>query len=65
MIMDSCSAYRKFAENHNLKLKQIPSGQHSLCKYNINRINSYHSGSKKFIKGFNGIGARYLDNYLN
>lgn len=65
MITDSCSAYRKFAENHNLKLKQIPSGQHSLGKYNINRINSYHSGLKKFIKGFNGISTRYLDNYLN
>ena len=65
LITDSCAAYRKFAENHNIKLKQIPSNKHNLGKYNINTINSYHNGLKKFIREFNGISTRYLDNYLN
>ncbi len=65
MIIDFCSAYRKIAENHNLKLRQIPSRQHSLGKYNINRINSYHNGLKKFIRGFNDISTKYFDNYMN
>lgn len=44
LITDSCAAYRKFAENHNIKLKQIPSNKHNLGKYmcdshnTINRI---------------------------
>ena len=32
--------------------------------YNIQHINSYHSQLKRFMRGFNGVSTKYLNNYL-
>lgn len=32
--------------------------------FNIQHINSYHSQLKRFMRGFNGVSTKYLNNYL-
>lgn len=62
----SCSCERTaFAKENDIKLTQIPTGKRSLGQYHINNVNSYHSGLKNFIRKFNGISTKYIENYLN
>lgn len=65
LVTDSCKSYIKFAENHNLQLKQIARGKHKNGEYHINTVNAYHKGLKQFLMKFNGISTKYLNNYLN
>ena len=63
MITDSSPAYRWFAERNNIHLEQIPSGKHSIGKYNLARINALHSNLKMFYaKNRKNLPAtKYLD----
>lgn len=65
LVTDSCKSYIRFAEEHNLQLKQITRKKHKNGKYHINNVNAYHKGLKKFLLKFNGISTKYLNNYLN
>ena len=64
LVTDKASAYIRFAENNGLKLVQLKSGVGNRGVYNVQRINSYHSKLKRFIRGFNGVSTKYLNNYL-
>ena len=58
--------------NHRIKkrlctekeLLLILSGKAKKGIYHIQHINSYHSNLKKFMRKFNGISTKYLNNYL-
>lgn len=55
------------AEQESLKIMLLSSSfVKSLNKgiYNIQHINSYHSQLKKFMRGFNGVSTKYLNNYF-
>lgn len=64
IVTDKASAYVKFADKTNLKLVQLKGGKTKSGIYHIQHINSYHSMLKKFMRGFNGVSTKYLNNYL-
>ena len=47
-----------------MKLVQIKGGKAKNDIYHIQHINSYHGMLKKFMRGFNGVSTKYLNNYL-
>lgn len=61
---DSNSAYRKFSEDNAFEHIEIESGKHKCGIYHINHINSYHSKLKSFLRRFNGVSSKYLNNYI-
>lgn len=64
IVTDKASAYVRFADKTNLKLVQIKGGKSKSGIYHIQHINSYHGMLKKFMRGFNGVSTKYLNNYL-
>lgn len=64
IVTDRASAYVRFAEKNNLKLVQLKGGKSRNGIYHIQHINSYHGMLKKFMRGFNGVATKYLNNYL-
>lgn len=61
---DSNNAYKGFAKNMSADLIQIDRGQHMKGSYHINHINALHSKLKKWVRRFNGVATKYLENYL-
>ena len=47
-----------------IDLVQLKTGKAKKGIYNIQHINSYHSQLKRFMRGFNGVSTKYLNNYL-
>lgn len=64
MITDKCAAYRHFAEENSLTLKQLKSGQPYGKEIHLNTVNNYHAVFKRWVRGFNGISTKYLNCYL-
>lgn len=65
LVTDKASAYRQFATDNSLNLKQLKAGKPMVKGiYTIQHINSYHSQLKKFMKKFNSVATKYLNNYL-
>lgn len=64
IVTDKASAYIRFADKTNLKLVQLKGGRSKNGIYHIQHINSYHGMLKKFMRGFNGVSTKYLNNYL-
>ncbi|MBQ7335566.1 MAG: IS1595 family transposase [Clostridia bacterium] len=64
IVTDKASAYVRFADKTNLKLVQLKGGKAKSGIYHIQHINSYHGMLKKFMRGFNGVSTKYLNNYL-
>lgn len=62
---DSEKSYCKFAKNNGYELIQIESGKYKAGVYHINHINATHSKMKKFMRRFNGVATKYLQNYLS
>lgn len=48
----------------NVTLKRIESGKYKDGIYHIQHANSYHSRLKGWIRDFNGVATKYLQNYL-
>lgn len=66
LITDSKSSYIQFAKDHSLILKQIPSGKHTLDEiYNLGEINALMNELGSFLKNYNGISTRHLQQYLD
>ena len=69
LITDSLASYNFAAKQLHLKLIQIPSGKREIevdgVKYNIQKINSYHSRLAKFMESFQGVSTRHLPEYLS
>lgn len=64
-ITDKASAYMQFADDFGLELIRLKSETDSRKGlYNLQRINNYHSKLKEFIRRFNGVSTKYLNNYL-
>ena len=64
MITDKCTAYRHFAEENGLTLKQLKAGQPYGKEVHLNTVNNYHAVFKRWVRGFNGISTKYLNRYL-
>lgn len=61
---DSNKAYRKFVEGMGCKHVGVESGKYRNGIYHINHINAYHSRLKTFLRKFNGVATKYLNNYV-
>ncbi len=64
LITDGERAYKKYAKKNKIELKQIVGGRSKSKVYHIQTINSHHSALKKWIRRFNGVATKHLDNYL-
>ena len=64
LCVDSHQSYIKIPTVFNVKLKQINSGRYTDGIYHIQHANSFHSRLKSWIREFNGVATKYLDNYL-
>lgn len=64
LCTDKMNSYVRFANSNKINLIQLKSGKSKKGIYNIQRINSYHSKLKKFMRVFNGVSTKYLNNYL-
>lgn len=64
LCTDKMNSYVRFANSNNLNLVQLKSGKAKKGIYHIQHVNSYHNSLKRFIRGFNGVALKYLNNYL-
>jgi len=64
LCTDKMNSYVRFANSNKLNLIQIKSGKSKKGIYHIQHINSYHSSLKRFIRAFNSVASKYLNNYL-
>lgn len=61
---DSCRSFKKFAQNSNLELVQLPKGKKKEGIYHLQHVNSFHSRLKNWMNRFNGVATKYLSSYL-
>lgn len=64
LVTDKMNSYVRFSNTNGIELVQLKTGKSQKGIYNIQHINSYHSQLKRFMKGFNGVSTKYLNNYL-
>ncbi len=64
IVTDLMNSYRRFATKNGLELIQLKGGKSKKGIYNIQHINSYHSGLKQFMMKFKGVSTKHLNNYL-
>jgi transposase-like protein len=64
LVTDKLSSYVRFASTNGMKLIQLKNGQSKNGIYHIQHINNYHSRLKRFLRNFNGVSTKYLNNYL-
>lgn len=64
LVTNKLNSYVRFAKANGITLVQLKTGKAKKGIYNIQHINSYHSQLKKFMRGFNGVSTKYLNNYL-
>lgn len=66
IVTDSKSSYIKFAQNHNLNLKQIPTGEHSIEKYSLGELNSLMSEIETYVTHLKrGLSSKHLQQHLD
>lgn len=63
-VTDKINSYVRFANTQDLSLIQLKTGRSKKGIYNIQHINNYHSQLKRFMRVFNGVATKYLNNYL-
>ena len=64
LVTDLMNSYVRFAKSNDISLVQLKSGKSKKGIYNIQHINSYHSGLKLFLAPFKGVSTKHLNNYL-
>lgn len=64
LCTDKMNSYVRFANSNKINLVQLKSGKSKKGIYHIQHINSYHSSLKRFVRAFNGVASKYLNNYL-
>lgn len=67
-VTDRHNAYNAFAESKNLNHQTVATsyGQYVNTEgFHIQGVNSLHSRFKKWMRQFNGVATKYLQNYLN
>jgi len=69
LITDKHPSYRAFAkENTSIKHKRLLAKEHVDKKdksIHLQKVNNVHSQLRKFLRPFNGVSSKYLQNYLN
>ena len=66
LVTDKCSAYRKYAQMHGFDLVQLKAGkEYKRGSFTLAHINSFHTGLKRFVRGFVGVSTKHLPNYLH
>lgn len=65
LVTDGKTGYRKFAKDNNLVLKQIPENQYKIEQYDLGEINSLFNELEIFVRNFNGLSTRHLQEYLD
>lgn len=65
MLFTDCEkSYIPFAKSNHIDLFQCKTNKEHKGIANIQHINNYHSMFKRFMKPFNGVATKYLNNYL-
>lgn len=72
LVSDANAAYRQFARESGVVHEYIPLRRGVRLRWSAKRgaaihlqnVNSYHSRFKNWLRHFNGVATRYLDNYL-
>jgi transposase-like protein len=65
LVTDKESSYRRFAIENNISLIQIKAEQRTFKGvYHIQHINAFHSRLKSFMRPFQGVSTKHLNNYL-
>lgn len=64
LCTDSHKSYVQFALDFSLDHKRIKRGKHKEGIYHIQHINSVHSKLKRWIRRFNGVATKYINNYM-
>jgi len=69
LITDKHHSYKAFAkDNPNIKHKRLLAKQHvdkNDKSIHLQRVNNTHKQVRDFLKPFNGVSSKYLQNYLN
>ena len=65
LCTDAAKNYKAFAIRRKIRHEQLnPKHERVRGLYHIQHVNSYHSDLKRWIRNFNGISSKYLNNYL-
>ncbi|SYX84139.1 Insertion element protein (fragment) [Paenibacillus alvei] len=67
LCTDTATNYKKFARIKGLQHETINERQQQRVKkgiYHIQHVNNFHNRLKGWLERFQGVGTRYLDNYL-
>ncbi|WP_078236064.1 IS1595 family transposase [Haemophilus paracuniculus] len=65
LITDSANIYNRISNELNLGHIKIPPKKRTLGKYNIQKVNSFHSRFKSLIDYcFCGVATKYINNYI-
>lgn len=65
IVTDSKNSYVSFVNENNLKLIQIPSGQHKKDGYTINEVNEIMTEISNYLFRKRGISSRHLQHHMN
>ena len=61
---DGASVYNRLASEHGLNRVMVDAYSSKKGCYSIQHINAYHGGLKRFVREFNGVSTKHLNNYL-
>jgi transposase-like protein len=67
LCTDSATNYKSFAKKKGIPHEILNAHKGVRVKkgiYHIQNVNAYHQRLKKWIERFNGVGTKYIDNYL-
>ena len=65
LVTDKESSYRRFARENGIELIQIKAKKNTYKGiYHIQHVNAFHSHLKAFMRPFQGVSTKHLNNYL-
>lgn len=65
LVSDKNRAYKKFSQETGIPYKAINAGKKRVeSAFHVQNVNAYHSRLKSWMRRFNGVATKYLDNYL-
>lgn len=64
LVTDKHSSYTRFCKDQGLQHESAHASSLRRGAYHLQNVNSLHSQIKRFMKRFNGVATKYLDNYL-
>ena len=64
LVTDHQASYKTFTTNREITHERLYSRQPPRGAYHLQNVNGLHSRLKRFMRPFNGVATKYLDNYL-